>query len=375
MNARTFALAALTTLSASVALSPSEAEAVDCNSALGLFALVAAPVVVTSSDVDTTRNTNLVLDVQTQMFRVAQNPLPAACVNRVSMQLFYARSAAELETNRTRALNGQATPNTATFGTLNAAFIGNGATTNLRNYRATVPRNFAAQGQMVYYRWVKIIDNRDAVAQDLPRIPVFGAQQTFVATAPPAPPPPPPPPPVLPNLVAEFVGTPVAYRPSGASLGNQTETYIPVNDSFCALQGAARLSEEAVNKPLLGAGIRAIVQPPAIAWRIRNASTTAVPAATVVTNDVINQEGSTPNVSHQINGLGANAAVNMPAFPRAAVEVWQFPAAGGSGCFSLVESDGGNPFPECVEFNVDVTNAVVESVDGAVNNRLRFGCR
>lgn len=372
MNARTLALAALTTLTAGVVLSPSEAEAaVDCNSALGLLALVAAPVVVTSSDVDNTLNTSLVVDVQTQMFRVAQNPLPAACVNRVSMRLFYARSAAELETNRTRALNGQATPNTATFGTLNAAFIGNGASSNLRNYRATVPRNFAAQGQMVYYRWVKIIDNRDAVAQDLPLIPVFGAQQTFVATAPPAPPPPPP---VLPNLVPEFVGTPIPYRTSGASIGNQTETYIRVDDSFCALQGAARLSEEAVNKPMLGDGIRAIVQPPAIAWRIRNASTTAVPAATVVTNDVINQMGSTPNASRQINGLGANAVVNMPAFPRAAVEVWQFPASGGSGCFGLVEFDGANPFPECVDFNVDVTNAVVESADGAANNRLRFGC-
>ena len=117
MNARTLALAALTTLSAGAALSPSSAEAaVDCNTALGLFALVAAPVVVSSSDVDDTRNTSLVLDVQTQMFRVAQNPLPAACVARVSMRLFYARTAQELETNRTRALNGQATPNTATFG-------------------------------------------------------------------------------------------------------------------------------------------------------------------------------------------------------------------------------------------------------------------
>jgi hypothetical protein len=328
-------------------------------------------VVVTSSDVDTTGNANLVVDVQTQMFRIAQNPLPAACVDRVSMRLFYARSAAELDTNRTRALNGQATPTTATFGTLNAAFIGNGASTNLRNYRATVPRNFAAQGQMVYYRWVKIIDNRDAVAQDLPRIPVFGAQQTFVATAPP---PPPAPAPVLPNLVAEFVGTPIPYRTSGASIGNQTETYIRVDDSFCALQGAARLSEEAVNKPLLGAGTRAIVQPPALAWRIRNASTTAVPAATVITTDVVNQEGTTPNVSRQINGIGANAVVNMPAFARPAVEVWQFPAAGGSGCFGLVEFDGANPFPECVHFNVDSTNAVVESQDGAAANRLRFGC-
>ena len=207
------------------------------------------------------------------------------------------------------------------------------------------------------------------VQQERDGIPVFGAQQSFVATAPPAPPP------VLPNLVAEFVGTPIPYRTSGASIGNQTETYIRVDDSFCALQGAARLSEEAVNKPIIGAGTRAIVQPPAIAWRIRNASTTAVPAGTVVTNDVINVEGSTPNASRQINGIGANAVVNMPAFPRAAVEVWQFPAAGGSGCFGLVESDGSNPFPECVRFTVDVTNAVVESADGAANNTLRFGCQ
>ena len=84
--------------------------------------------------------------------------------------------------------------------------------------------------------------------------------------------------------------------------------------------------------------------------------------------------GTTPNVSRQINGIGANAVVNMPAFARPAVEVWQFPAAGGDTCFALVEFDGGNPFPECVDFNVDSTNAVVESADGAANNRLRFGC-
>ncbi len=353
---------------------------VDCDSAAGLLALAAAPVVVTSSDVDETGNTSLVADVETQMFIVAQDPLPAACVDRVSMRLFFANSpevlAAKRAVTQQRDQDGQdmVATDTGNFGTVDARFISTGTTTNQRKYRATVPRrSFTGAGVTVHYQWAKVIDNSDGVADDVNKIHVFGPVQTFVATAR-AEAPEDTAQADRPNLVPELVGAPVPFQTGGGSIGNDTETYVGVDPSFCALQGAARLEVATVNKPGLGSGTRLVVRPPAIAWRIRNRSSTAVPSTVTITSTVTDDYGILPTASHRTNGIGANTSVNMPAFSRAPVTVWQFPDAGGDTCYALESSDGRNPHPECINFEVDVGDDVTESSDGRIANNVSFGC-
>jgi hypothetical protein len=373
---------ALTSASAFALLStpvPVQAQAVNCNTPAGLLALAVGPVVVRSLDVDDNPSPILTVNGRTQVFlRPPATPPAQACTRRISMRLLVARTSEELTTNMRRAVDGRPTPATNTFRVVNARLVGpvNG-NPNLIDFRAEVPRSqtFPREGQRVFYRWLKVIDNSDRVAQDGLPISVAGPEHSFITTAPPAAPQPPQP---QANLEPEMVGNQVPFVMGGGNIGNTEETYIAVDDRFCSLQGAARLREESVTKPLLGSGTRAVVQPPPIAWRLRNTGGLAVPANVVITSEAINRNGTTANLSFQVNGIAANTSVPMPPVPRQAVEVWQFPQAGGSGCFAKSLPDGSNPFPECIHLEVDTVprpnGAVNEPAEGQ-NNILRFGCR
>lgn len=130
---------------------------IDCSSASGILALMAAPVAVSPTDVDDFGGSGLVARCTTQIFRTQQTTTPSTCVSAIKMYVFYSNNKSDLTGLPTLASNGD-------FKTLFSkrnvqATMSNGANANEKACVATLSSTGLTTGHGVYYRWAKLINH------------------------------------------------------------------------------------------------------------------------------------------------------------------------------------------------------------------------
>lgn len=129
---------------------------IDCSTPAGILALMAAPVITDASDVDNVPGTVLMVQGNTRIFLRPPASIPANCSSAISMFVFFSPSQTELN-----GLPALATSNMATlFAKPNVMATMSGSTDpNMKYCTASIPRTGLVPGQVIYYRWAKVVDH------------------------------------------------------------------------------------------------------------------------------------------------------------------------------------------------------------------------
>ncbi len=131
---------------------------IDCGSPSGIFALMAGPVALDPKDADDLINTTTMsVSCTTRMFLNPPATISSLCESAIEMRVFYSKNESDL-----KSLPSLATSSLKTlFGKPNviATIANNKPIVNDRACKATIPTSAASSGQVVYYRWAKVINH------------------------------------------------------------------------------------------------------------------------------------------------------------------------------------------------------------------------
>lgn len=147
---------------ASIICSKTSFSQIDCNSPSGILALMAGPVALNPKDADDLFNTtSMSVTCTTRMFMNPPTSISTVCESAIEMRVFYSKNENDLKGLPTLATNDLK----ALFGKPNviASVAKNKPVANDRACSATIPSSAATSGQVVFYRWAKVINHPTAL--------------------------------------------------------------------------------------------------------------------------------------------------------------------------------------------------------------------
>jgi len=342
---------------------------IDCGSPSGILALMVGPVALNPTDADNILNTTTMsVRCTTRMFLNPPTTISKLCESAIQMRVFYSRNENDLKSLPSLATSNMQTllakPNVLATVAVNTPVI------NDRPCNATIPSSTASSGQIVYYRWAKIINHPTDVD------PVVWS--TILQVTKPTPP------------LANVCTTPnlkpapansndiTVFKTIGGSWSDAaSHTYIQISGVWCKdffnSSGQVVSGTSAGSDASIGPMRQMTISLPPITWGVVETNNRAV--NTAFSNSLFRSGESAAIATFNVPNMAAGATVNAPPFTnRGTRTVYLFTQQNNACAVKTFDASQGNLNVEEKNYivKVDTGNTVTECVETSTDNSKTY---
>ncbi len=342
---------------------------VDCGTPAGILALMAGPVALNPTDADDLPNAvSMGVQCTTRMFINPPANISTLCESAIEMRVFYSKSEKDLMGLPSLATKDMKMlfqkPNVL------AAVSKKKPVANDRACKATIPSTVASSGQVIFYRWAKII-NHPTDVDPVVWSSILQVTKPSVSSPTSCEKPDLKPAPENNNDITIFKTIGGTWGDAG---GN---TYIQVSGVWCRdffdSSGLIVSGTDAGTDPSIGPMRQKTITLPPITWGVVEKNNKAV--STAFNNSLFRSGESTAIANFNVPNMAAGATVNAPPFTnRGTRTVFLFTQQNNSCAVKTFDATQGNLNVEEKNYivKVDTGNTVTECNDSSTDNSKTY---
>ncbi len=355
-----------------LALVPQKSQSqVDCNSASGILALMAAPVAINPVDADDFQtNYSLAVSCTTKLFLNPPATISTVCQNAIKMYVFYSTNRNDLTSLPTLASSN---PNNVMSKPKVQATLSNAAVANEKKVLATFNSNLYPVGTKVYYRYGKLINHPNDVDPMTWSTIMEFTMPTVLQTI------------SVPTACINPDLKPAPANNNDITLfkivgGNWSDaaghTYEQVSGEWCKsfFDGSGLIIDPASgNDPSIGPMRSKVITLPPINWGVRETNNRAVTIA--FTNQLLRSGESSPVATFNVTSMTAGSTQMAPPFTaRGTRTVFLFEQQNNACAVKTFDATQGhlNVVENNYTVKVDSGNNVTECTDTSSDNQRTY---
>lgn len=342
---------------------------IDCGSPAGILALMAGPVALNPTDSDDLLNSSTMsVRCTTRLFLKPPANISSLCESAIEIRVFYSKNEKDLKTLPSLASSDMkmlyAKPN------IIATLTKSKPVANDIPCRAVIPSSAGTSGEVIYYRWAKIINHPtdvdpvvwSTILQVTKPTPVIGSVCT------------------TPNLkpAPENSSEITVFKTIGGSWGDAAgNTYIRVSGVWCKdffdASGQVVSGTAVGSDPSIGPMLEKTITLPPITWGVAEKNNRAVTNA--FSNSLFRSGESTAVATFNVPNMAAGATVNAPPFTnRGTRKVYLFTQQNNSCAVKTFDAVQGNLTVDEKDYivKVDTGTVITECNDTATDNSKTY---